>query len=133
LLRFFFERVFVPTQNTPNHHQSNRLDRDTIRAIEDEASGDDSRAATQPNVKKKTTEEGRKKKGTHHTPTHEYVVPKSIPMAGPSDFADMILLSSFKVFFLSSFVCKISADLVFCEAFFFSSKMAGKKRTHLKP
>mmetsp|Transcript_9535 Transcript_9535/g.27491 ORF Transcript_9535/g.27491 Transcript_9535/m.27491 type:complete len:306 (+) Transcript_9535:1201-2118(+) len=25
-----------------------------------------------------------------HTPTHEYVVPKSIPMAGPSDFEDMI-------------------------------------------
>jgi hypothetical protein len=41
-------------------------DRDTIRAIEDEASGDDSRAATQPNVKKKTTEEGRKKRYSPH-------------------------------------------------------------------
>jgi hypothetical protein len=30
--------------------------------------------------KKRTT-----KNRTHHTPTQEYVVPKSIPIAGPSD------------------------------------------------
>ena len=33
-------------------------------------------------IKKKNTT---KKFRTHHTPTQEYVVPKSIPIAGPSD------------------------------------------------
>ena len=130
---FFFERL---CSNTKHAESSSSIvkNRQPICAIEDEASGDDSRAATKPNVKKKRR--GRKKRRprvTHHTPTHEYVVPKSIPMAGPSDFADMIdsILSSFKVFFLSSCVFKISADLVFCEAFFFFEN-GGKKNDSSK-
>ena len=40
------------------------------------------RRKTQRKIKKKNTT---KKFRTHHTPTQEYVVPKSIPIAGPSD------------------------------------------------
>ena len=34
----------------------------------------------------------RRKNRTHHTPTQEYVVPKSIPIAGPSDLEDMFVV-----------------------------------------
>ena len=35
--------------------------------------------------KKQNAIQKRKDENTYHTPTQEYVVPKSIPIAGPSD------------------------------------------------
>jgi len=38
-----------------------------------------------PRAKKQNDSKKRKDENTYHTPTQEYVVPKSIPIAGPSD------------------------------------------------
>jgi hypothetical protein len=49
----------------------------------DEASGN--LLLLRARTKKNRTIQKRKDENTHHTPTQEYVVPKSIPIAGPSD------------------------------------------------
>jgi hypothetical protein len=45
-------------------------------------------------------EKKRKDENTHHTPTQEYVVPKSIPIAGPSDLDIFFLLCVCVVIFV---------------------------------
>jgi hypothetical protein len=54
------------------------------------------------------------KSRTHHTPTQEYVVPKSIPIAGPSDL-DMFVCLCVCVFLVIFYECRRARE----RAFFF--------------